>query len=259
MQKLSIGIVAYHNYDDLKITIESIERHTSPLVSKTIYIIDNGADNELEVSGFCEWLARYRDVKYIREKDNIGFGKGHNQVLNWIDSEYHAIVNPDIILNEDVFSGLIGFLDNNLDIGMCIPKITDTNGKIWPVYRKELTIFDMYIRMFCKSLFKKRKAEHTLQNKDYNSVFDVPFGQGSFLVIRSELFSRLHGFDEGFFMYLEDADLCRRVNLVSRLVYVPNVSVIHKWEQGSHKNKILFRYHVNSMRFYFHKWGKKWF
>jgi hypothetical protein len=149
-------------------------------------------------------------------------------------------------------------MEKNPDIGMCIPKITDMEGKIQKAYRKEITVFDMFIRRFCKNGFVKRMEEHTLQDRDYSTCFNVPFGQGSFLVIRSELFKRLQGFDEGFFMYLEDADLCRRVNLVSKLVYVPTVTVIHKWEQGSHKNKTLFKYHLNSMKYYFRKWGVKW-
>ena len=68
----------------------------------------------------------------------------------------------------------------------------------------------------------------------------------------------LQGFDDNFFMYVEDADLCRRVNLVSKLVYFPGASVIHKWEKGSHSNKKLFKYHIESMKYYFKKWGIKW-
>lgn len=88
--------------------------------------------------------------------------------------------------------------------------------------------------------------------------FRFLLGRADFLVIRTELFKQIKGFDDGFFMYLEDADLCKRVNEVSKLMYYPGASVIHKWEQGSHKNRKLFKCHVQSMKYYFNKWGWKW-
>ena len=123
------------------------------------------------------------------------------------------------------------------------------------VYRKNPTIFDMFIRMFCKKLFPKRIKYHTLQNKDYTKPFQVPFAQGSFLIIKSQLFKELKGFDENFFMYMEDADLCRRVNQITKLMYCPETEVIHKWNKGSHKNIMLFMSHIKSMKYYFTKWG----
>ena len=148
-------------------------------------------------------------------------------------------------------------MNENSDVGMVIPEITDKFGKRQLVYREELTVFDMFNRYFCKGFFKKRSMSHSLQNKDYTRPFQVPFGQGSFLVVRTSLFKQLGGFDDNFFMYVEDADLCKRVNTVSRLMYYPGARVIHKWEKGSHTNKKLFKYHVDSMIYYFKKWGIK--
>ncbi len=260
---LSITIVAYYNYDDIKNAIDTIEQYTNNNISKQIYIVDNSCntieESKKEVQKFNEYITKYKDVEYIDTGKNLGFGKGHNYIIDKIDSKYHAIVNPDILLKEDAFSKIIKYLNNNTDVGMCIPNITDENGNRQEVYRLELTVFDMFIRMFCKGMFNKRKAKHTMNDMDYSKPFQVPFGQGSFLVIRTELFKELNGFDDNFFMYLEDADLCKRVNQVSKLMYYPNATVIHKWEKGSHKNKTLFKYHINSMKYYFKKWGYKIF
>ena len=87
----------------------------------------------------------------------------------------------------------------------------------------------------------------------FGSLSVTADGQGSFLVIRTELFKKLNGFDDRFFMYLEDADLCKRVNEISKLMYYPGASVVHRWEKGSHKNKKLLMYHIQSMRKYFEK------
>ena len=255
--KLSICIVAYNNHGDILNAVESIEKFTESGIRKKIYVVDNSENSE-EVGDIKSKIKSYEDVEYIETGKNLGFGKGHNYVLPKLNSEYHAIVNPDILLKDDAFSPILKYLDTNKDVGMVIPKVTDEKGELQEVYRKELTVFDMFVRMFCRKLFPKRIAKHTLQNKDYSKPFQVPFAQGSFLVVRTDILKDLQGFDDGYFMYIEDADLCRRVNLVSKLVYFPNASVIHKWEKGSHKNSKLFKYHTDSMKYYFKKWGTKW-
>lgn len=260
MKDLSICIVAYHNYEEIIDAIKTMEHYTPSTISKTVYIVDNGntAEWKTQNKDFLIFIKHFPDVKYIDTQKNLGFGKGHNIVLPILNSKYHCIMNPDILFTEDAFTPILNYMDNNSNVGMVIPNIVDINGQRQKVYRKELTVFDMFIRMFCQKLFPKRIATHTLQFEDYSKPFHVPFGQGSFLVIRTDLFRQLNGFDENFFMYVEDADLCKRVNQVSNLMYYPNATVIHKWEKGSHRNKKLFKYHVQSMRYYFHKWGFKW-
>lgn len=255
--KLSISIVAYHNYKDIKVAIDTLEKYTSKGLNKKVYIIDNGTKDtdEKEIRNFKKYINEYEDIEYIDANGNLGFGKGHNLVLDKINSEYHAIVNPDIIFKEDSFNKIIEYMETNQNIGMVIPKIVDEDGNLQKVYREEVTIQDMFIRMFCPKLFPKRMEKITLQANDYTKEFQVPFGQGSFLVIRTDLFKQLNGFDDRYFMYMEDADLCKRVNQVSKLIYFPDTSVIHKWKKGSHKNKKLFKHHVSSMLKYFKKWG----
>lgn len=259
MKDISVSIVAYKDYDDIETVVSSLEKHTSGDINKQIYIVDNSCLNdEDEGKKHCqEQLAAYPDVTYIDTRKNLGFGSGHNVVLKEIDSRYHAIVNPDVIINEDVLEKIIAFMDQHEEVGMCIPRILDDSGELQKAYRKELTVTDMFIRFFCKPLFPRRVKSHTLQDMDYSKPFQVPFAQGCFLVIRTDLFRQLGGFDENFFMYLEDADLSKRVNEVSSVYYFPGASVIHKWEQGSHKNPALFKIHVASMKYYFKKWGVK--
>lgn len=252
MKDFSIAIVAYNGETDVRNAVESIERCTPETISKTIYIIDNSE----EINDLQQLAEQYSDVEYIKTGKNLGFGGGHNVVLDRLDSQFHAIVNPDIILKMDAFSIMKDFMQDET-IGMCVPKLCDTEGERLAVYRRELTVFDMFIRMFLKRGFKKRQAYHTMQDMDYTKPFDVPFAQGSFLVIRTELFKALRGFDEDYFLYVEDADLCKRVNEVSRLCYCPKAVVVHKWERGSHKSGKLMKLHIRSMLTYFRKWGWK--
>lgn len=252
MTDISIAIVAYNDEEDVCRVVASIEAYTAEHITKKIYIIDNSSE-ENKLSALEQ---KYPDVSYLKTGQNLGFGGGHNKVLPLLDSRFHAIVNPDILLCMDAFDVLMRFMEDE-KIGMSVPRIVDEQGKLLSVYRRELTVWDMFLRMFLKGAFQKRQAYHTMQDMDYDRPFEVPFAQGSFLVVRTELFRQLGGFDERFFLYMEDADLCRRVNQVSKLWYCPDATVIHKWERGSHKNKKLFRIHVKSMISYFYKWGWK--
>ena len=257
MEKLSISIVSYNDSEDVLKAVRSIEECTSSLIEKKVYIVDNSEGDSLNQEEFQKALCAWKDVEFISSGGNIGFGAGHNKTLGIMESEYHAIVNPDIILKEDTFAKLISFMDKNPDCGMCVPRIITPGGELQKAYRRELTVLDMFLRMFIKKGFNKRKDYHTMQDMDYSKVFEVPFAQGSFLLVRSALFKELGGFDDRFFLYMEDADLCKRVNEKASLLYCPDTYVIHKWEKGSHKNKKLFKLHVSSMKKYFQKWGWK--
>ena len=256
MIDMSVCIVAYRNYEDIKVAVESLERFSPLTMTKRVYIVDNSCyekDERLK-SEFTEFLSKWNDVEYIDTEGNLGFGKGHNYVMGQLESKYHVIMNPDIVLIEDSLSKIMRYMETE-DVGVVVPKLVYENGEMIKAYRRELTIWDMFIRFCCPGMFKKRNAYHTMDEMDYTKPFDVPFAQGSFLVIRTDLFKKLGGFDDRFFMYMEDADLCKRVNEVSVVRYFPNTTVIHKWEKGSHKSGKLFKVHIKSMCQYFKKWG----
>lgn len=146
----------------------------------------------------------------------------------------------------------------NLDVGAVIPKLVDKNHKLLPVYRRKITLFDIVIRYINPfGIFNKRINFHIMKDKDYNKPFVVPFGQGSFIVVRHNIFKDIKGFDERYFMYIEDADLCKRINIISKLVYMPYTTAIHFWQASSHKNIKLMFIHLSSMVKYFKKWGIK--
>ncbi len=256
MVDFTITIVAYRNYSDILKAIETIQKFTNTNISKKLFIVDNSCyENEcVEKKIFTDALAEYNFVTYFDTGKNLGFGAGHNYVLEQLDSMFHVIMNPDILLVEDSFSQIMQFMQDE-SVGMCVPRLTDEKGNLQLVYRREITLYDMFVRMFAKKLCKKRFAYHTMQDCDMTKPIQIPFAQGSFLVIRTALFQELGGFDDRYFMYMEDADLCKRVNQVSRLVLDPGTTVVHKWERGSHKNSKLFWIHVRSILAYFRKWG----
>ena len=86
---------------------------------------------------------------------------------------------------------------------------------------------------------------------------EVPNLSGCFMFIRTEVFSNVGLFDERYFLYLEDTDLCRRINEDYRTVYFPKVSIIHGYSKASYKSLRLMKLHLQSSVKYFNKWG--WF
>ena len=151
---------------------------------------------------------------------NVGFGKANNLAFKVSKGSYFITINPDILFHEDSISKIIDYMNHNPNIGAVIPKLVDKNHKLLPVYRRNITLWDIitrYINPF--GIFNKRRYFHIMKDKDYDKPFNVPFAQGSFLVVRANIFKKIHGFDERYFMYLEDADLCRKINLVSIQVF----------------------------------------
>ena len=267
---ISLSVVLYRDYRTPADMIRSLIRFTDPELQFQIIAVDNSnlAPGDSLISERGRFINEFSDegsgfghnsithwFQYVDAHKNLGFGRANNMALDMVNSQYHVFVNPDILFISDALTTLKVFMDTHTDVGMCIPRMVDAEGHPLKVYRRDITVLDAFNRMVLKNRLRKRDHWHTMGDEDYSKPFQVPFGQGSFLFARTDLLKRLGGFDDSYFMYLEDADLCRRVNQVSQLVYCPDTTVIHKWEQGSHKNPRLFKEHLKSYVIYFKKWG----
>ena len=131
MGKISACIVSYNGADEVIRAVESLLKYTKDC-ALTVYLVDNaspdGAGETLERQGFPE------NVKVIRLPENLGFGKGHNQVLELLDSEYHFVLNPDIFIDSNVLPAICDWMDSHPDVVMATPKLLfpDGRGQIRP-------------------------------------------------------------------------------------------------------------------------------
>lgn len=241
MTDISISVVMYNNIDEPMQALESITAHMDPSISREIYLIDNST---MQVNIPAERLSSI-GACYIKSPRNVGFGAGHNLVLGKISSRYHAIVNPDILVTSDAIGSIISYMDSRPDVGMCIPRVISESGQLQNAYRREITLQNIIERTL--NINKERQRYHNMADMDYSHEFQVPFAQGCFLVIRTELLQSLGGFDEKYFMYLEDADLSRRVNAISKVMYYPGAEVIHKWHRDSRHSIRLMLIHAMSL------------
>ena len=220
-----------------------------------IYLIDNSPIDNLKVE-----ISIYDKIEYIFGHGNIGYGSGHNIGINkgiQRGSQYHVILNPDIYFDNGTIEKIHGYAIQNKSTGLLMPKILYPSGDTQYLCKLLPNPFDLLIRRFLpfKTYVNKQNNIYELRFTDYDSVMEVPSLSGCFMFIRTDVLKQIGGFDERFFMYAEDLDICRRIGELSQTVYYPLVSVYHEYAKESYKNKKLLKYHIQSIIRYFNKWG----
>ena len=233
--------------------VEDLIRFTEP--DFKLYIIDNASPD-----GTGEYLkneyASNEHIKVIVNKENIGFGKAHNQIMDELESDYHFIINPDILIKTDVIGKMCAFMEENKNCGMASPDIRFPNGKRQVLAKRNPKIkYLVASRLSSDRENNKLLREYAMLDSDLTVPQRTENASGCFLGIRTDLFKKLGGFDDRFFMYFEDFDLARRVNQVSQLWYCPDAVVYHEWGRDSKRNKNLMIIHIKSTLKYFLKWG----
>lgn len=248
--KVTGCIVTHNNISTIKRTLDSLLEFTADDDFK-LYIVDNASTD-----GTPEFIEQnYPQLELIRSNGNIGFGAGHNLVMDRLDSKYHVVINPDITLRDDAVSALGDFLEENNDVGMVSPKVCCSDGSMQILGKR-----DPKLKYLVASRLRNEKKpgrllrEYAMLDADYTKPFDIENASGCFFMIRTELFKSIGGFDEGYFLYFEDSDITRTVRLTSRAVLCPSVVVYHEWERGSRHNWKLLLIHIRSMFYYMKKW-----
>lgn len=243
-------IVSYNNKDKITNTIKSILENTKGAEFK-LYVVDNNSSD-----GTPDEIERlFPDVTVIRKNENSGFGAGHNEVLSFIKSKYHVVINPDILLKDDAITALCDYADEHSDVGLLSPKILFENGKEQKLGKKNPTPLYLGVHFFHKNDKPSKIMDDYCMTNKGNEPFEITNATGCFMFFRTDVFKKLGGFDERFFMYLEDCDIARRAAEISKVLHVPSVKVYHLWERASKKSKKLLKIHIESIIKYFLKWG----
>ena len=250
---VSVCIVTYNNKDKIAPTIQSIFEHTEG-VDLEFFVVDNASTD-----GTADLIEKAFDkVTVIRSKRNAGFGAGHNMVLPFLDSDFHVVVNPDILLKSDAITALAEFAAERPDVGLLSPQIVFEDGTVQVLGKKNPTI--RYLgghRLSKKGEVSPLMREYCMLDMPEGEPFEITNATGCFMFFRTSVFKKLGGFDERFFMYLEDCDIARRAAEISKVLFIPTVEVVHLWERASKTSKKLLLIHIQSILKYFLKWGIK--
>lgn len=249
---ISASIVIYE--ESLSDLYKTIECFLSIPFEKKLYLIDNTS------SKFFEYVFVNQNIEYIAVKENIGFGSAHNKIINKIKnlSKYHLILNPDVSFKPNVISNLIKELEKDKTIAMIAPKVLFLDGKHQYSCRRYPNIIELIVRRFpfLKSFFKNIIHKGEYRDKDLTKPFYAEYLTGCFQLYNTKDFLDLNGFDERYFLYMEDVDICKKIDEIQkRKLYYPKEEITHILKQGSLKKINLFFQHLSSAIKYFLKWA----
>lgn len=195
----------------------------------------------LNISEDESFLSKYlKEVIVIRNLRPLGYGANHNQAFASSEADFFIVLNPDIRISES-FSRYILACEGD-DWGCMAPLVLSPRGEVEDSARRYPTISRISRRLF----LNKRGRDYLFDRS--GAYVPVDWVAGMFLIFRSDVYKALRGFDHRYFMYLEDADVCKRANEQGfRVILNTGFSVVHDARRNSLKSLTHLRWHLRSM------------
>jgi len=251
---VSIILVNFNGEDVLVDCLSSLEKFVPKHNSEIIVVDNNSQDNSINIIE-----SNFPDVRLIKLPQNLGFGTGNNAGAKEAKGDFLFLLNTDTIVTSDFLPHLLELMSSNSDVGIIGPKLVFPDGKFQVSFSPEIS-FAGEIR--AKKMHKNSYDENKLYliEKDFQSIRDVDIVVGAAFFIRKDLFDLLGGFDEKFFMYFEESDLCKRVRDKGyKILYTPHISIVHlrghSVKKSSDRMSLEYR---KSQIYYYHKHCQLW-
>lgn len=245
---MDIIIVNYKSTNFLQDCLRSIYNNRNGIEVK-IYVFDNGSDDNID-----RVESAFSETTFYKHENNLGYAKAMNRVLENTHSPYAVFLNPDTIIKDGFLGSAKSFMDNNPDAGILGPEILDPGGcvqgsaRTFPTFRSALAGRTSLIsRMFPKNPITR--AHILSNNSDGKTPMKVDWVSGACMVARRETLDKVGFFDERFFLYWEDVDLCKRVADGGwKVVYYPSATVVHAVGGSSERNLVrsVFEFHKSA-------------
>ncbi len=249
MPRLTISIVNYNCSDETIAAICSIKKFTKG-IDYILYIVDNASDAEE-----AQKLEPYKseDVVIVYNKENVGFGLAHNMAIAKSQSEFHAVVNPDIVLFEDSLSILAAAMEQEPDTVMATCRLKFKSGE--EQYTPKLSPTPLALVARQLGIMPNIEKKYLMQDKDLTKAQDISFCTGCFFIAKTKALNAVGGFSDRYFLYFEDADLTRLMLKQGKARYIPVTTVQHLWQRKPRKSVRFFCLQLSSMFTYFARWG----
>ena len=254
MTDLSIVIVSYNVRFFTAQCIASLYQSEDNL-NKEIIVVDNASED-----GSAHFIrSHFPQVVVIENKENLGFSKANNQGFNIANGRYVLILNPDTIVAKDTLKKCADFLDQHHEYGAVGVRMTDGKGVFLPESRRSLPSLSASIFKF-SGLYKLFPSNafinayymgHMPENQDH----DTEVLTGAFIFTKKEILHEIQGFDEDFFMYGEDIDLCKRIlNKGYKIRYLSGTGITHFKGESTRKDSVQYivRFY-GAMKLYYQK------
>jgi len=228
MIDLSIVIVSWNVRDFLRRCLRSIfeAQPASPGVNLEVIVVDNAStDDSVEVV-----RAEFSDVRLIANAGNRGFSAANNQGLAVARGRYVLLLNPDTEVMDGALTTLVAFADAHPDVGVVGPQLLNSDGSIQSSRRRFPTLATAFFEStWLQPCAPRRVLEryYVLDRSD-SETLDVDWVKGAALMARGRAIAQVGPLDEGFFMYSEELDWCRRFKDAGwRVVYLPDARIVH--------------------------------
>lgn len=234
--RLSIIIVNYNVKFFLEQCLCSVKKAIENIDAE-VFVIDN-----YSADGSVDYLQKnFSWVKFIVNKKNEGFAKANNIALKQCTGDHILFLNPDTIIPENTFRECLDFFDEHTHAGAIGVKMVDGAGNFLPESKRS---FPSPLVSFCKlsglsSSFPRSKFfnKYALGFLDEDKVHEVDVLCGAFLMVKKNILFQIGGFDEAFFMYGEDIDLCYRIQKAgNKIYYLGDQTIVHFKGESAKKN-----------------------
>lgn len=249
--RLTASLVLYRNAPE--IFEQAIRSVLEAAGDATLSVVDNSPEPLVSA-----WFQHPRLI-YRHAGANLGFGAGHNRAFAAVAdrSDVHFIVNPDVSFEGTVLDGLAGVIRADDAIVAAMPEVRDPDAQVQNLCKALPSPTQLIVRRFLPFAAMRDAIDrgYEFRTLPRDRLSDIPNLSGCFLAVRSSAFARVGGFDDRFFMYMEDIDLVRRLGDLGRTVFVPGLRICHGHARSSYRFGKLMLVHVRSAVRYFNKWG----
>jgi len=230
---LSLSVVSHGQIGLISQLLQDIETHCQGFALELILTLNIPETVHLDFKHYSY------PVRVISNTVPKGFGANHNQAFQFAQSLYFCILNPDIRLHDNPFPELVAQLEDS-GIGVVAPLVLSPQG----VIEDSARCFPTLKKIAAKLIRRKRSSDYVL---NFRPV-DVDWVAGMFMVFPHAVFDQVKGFNERYFLYYEDVDICARLHLAGlRVVVCPGSKVVHDAQRTSHRNFKYLRWHLRSM------------
>jgi GT2 family glycosyltransferase len=242
---------------------EAIKKNT--IKEFILYIVDNSDDKnystEIEKLIVKIWNNDYL-LKFIILDKNKGYGNAHNVVMDTIDSDFHIIMNPDVLIDINAISEAIKYMQNNSDVGLISPNAVNEDGNKLYLLKRYPPILTLFIRGFFpktnRSWFKKRSQYYEMRDIDQDKEYKgVSIASGCFMLFRTKDILNKFKFSEKFFLYFEDFDFSWQFSYYTKIAYVPTVKIVHYGGDAAKKGIKHISLFIRSAITFYNRYGWK--
>lgn len=259
--RLSVVVVNWNTKEMLKGCLESVFSSFTQ-TPKEVIVVDNHS-----IDGSQEMVKKeFPNARLIENKDNLGFSRACNQGIEESQSEYVAVLNSDTLVSPAAFGQIVDFMDKHEQAGIAGPKLLDEDGSVQLSCRNFPSFKEAAGHAFAGILNQANPytRSYRLADWDHQTVREVDWVSGACMVLRKKALEEVGLFDESYFMYLEDVDLCYRMHQAGWKVYFyPDAQVTHISGQSSRKRSAaaIIEHQKSIYRFYsnYYPQAKQWY